>query len=517
MTIGFRQLAIALCVCASVRPCVLAAQCPDGAPPPCRALAPRGAAGPAASSIAVLYFETRDSADIYLADGLTDEIATSLGRVARLQIKSPSAVRRAQRQAAGDLRAIGRMLNVFWVVEGSVRRGEGELRVSVRLVNAANETATWSDAYSRPASGGLGIQEEIARQVATNVAGVLAPAERTRLARRPTRSPEAYDHFLRGNYLLAQRSAAAATRAIGEYDAAIRLDPAFSAAQARRSLLYSLTLDWGWPHPGVSDDTIVARATAGAAAARRLDPLSADAWMAEAFARGHAHPLTLEGVLEAMERATDLDPQNAEAWHQYGFFLHTMDRQREALAAFQRALAIEPGRAITCEHMSRLFLVQFPRQIGEASRWIDSAIALDPAQSFYYRQRTLIRLAGGDTAGARRDAEATVRLGTDYPFWGAAARELVAALNGDETTPAAIEARLLAAVRDPRQLSEPELTILGYNLAAAGARDMALGYLERAQRGPSLYVTLQLPGFDALRSDPRFQRILEESRPPGRR
>ncbi len=91
------------------------AQCPDGAPPPCRGLAPRGVAGPAQASVAVLVFESRDTADAYLAEGLTEEIATSLSRVARLQVKSPSAVRRAQQQAPGDLRALGRMLNVFWV------------------------------------------------------------------------------------------------------------------------------------------------------------------------------------------------------------------------------------------------------------------------------------------------------------------------------------------------------------------------------------------------------------------
>jgi TolB-like protein/Flp pilus assembly protein TadD len=513
MLIGFRRLSVALCVCASVRPCVLAAQCPDGAPPPCRGLAPRGVAGPPSGSIAVLYFETRDTADAYLADGLTEEIATSLGRVARLQIKSPSAVRRAQHQAAGDLRAIGRMLNVFWVVEGSVRRGEGQLRVSVRLVNAANETATWSDAYSRPASGVLSIQEDIARQVATNVAGVLAPAERSRLAQRPTRSPEAYDHFLRGNYYLAQRSATAAARAIAEYGAAIRLDPTFAAAHARSSLTRSLTLDWGWPHPGVSKDTIIARASAAAAAARRLDSLSADAWMAEAFARSHEHPRTYEGVIQAMERATALDPQNAEAWHQYGWFLYVLERRPEALAAFQRALAIEPGRAITCEHIARLLSSE--RRFGEARGWIDSAIALDPGQSFYYYQRTITRLMTGDTAGARRDAETSAALGTDYPFWGALAQARTTLLPGDTASARAIEARLLAATRDSRSLSDPEAVLIALVLAAAGAHERALAYLDRTEG--LIGVNLAAQEFDGLRSDPRFQRIAAESRPPGGR
>jgi TolB-like protein/Tfp pilus assembly protein PilF len=493
-------------------PAPLLAQCPDGTPPPCAGLAPRTAAGPPASSIAVLYFETRDTADTYLADGLTEEIATSLGRVARLHIKSPSAVRRAQRQAAGNLRAIGRMLNVFWVVEGSVRRGAGRMRVSVRLVNAANETATWSDAFSRPASDVLGLEEDIARQVATNVAGVLAPAERTRLARRPTQNAEAYDHFLRGNFFLAQRAARAAARAIEEYGAAIRLDPAFSAPLARSSLTYSLTLDWGWPHPGVPDDTIVARASAAASSALRLDSLSADAWMAEAFAKSHSHARTYEGVIEAMERAVALDSQNAEAWHQYGWFLYVLGRHAEALGAFQRALGIEPGRAITCEHIARVLGTQ--RRYAEARPWIDSAIALDPAQSFYYRQRSSLRLAIGDTTGARRDAEATAGLGADVPFWGVAALARITLVPGDTAAAREIEARLLATIPDPRHLSLPASFIIASVLAAAGARDAAISYLERAEPGPALAVALADRDFDSLRSEARFQRVVEQSRPP---
>ena len=136
-----------LAVCATG---ILRGQCPDGTPPPCGGLTPRGVAGPPATSLAVLYFETRDTIDAYLADGLTEEITTSLGAVARLQIKSPSAVRRVQRANPGDLRAIGRGLRVFWLVEGTIRRAEGQLRVSVRLVNASNEISTWSTAGFLP-------------------------------------------------------------------------------------------------------------------------------------------------------------------------------------------------------------------------------------------------------------------------------------------------------------------------------------------------------------------------------
>src|SRR5207247_481023 len=117
------------------------AQCPDGAPPPCRT-ATRPVSVPAPNSVAVLYFDnlSPDTADAYLADGLTEEITSRLGGVQRLQIKRPSrdAARRLRDTVPVYLVAVGRVLRVRYLVEGSVRRAGARVRVSVRLVKAAN-------------------------------------------------------------------------------------------------------------------------------------------------------------------------------------------------------------------------------------------------------------------------------------------------------------------------------------------------------------------------------------------
>jgi len=124
-----------LAVLAVLPSCHLAAlQCPDGAPPPCAGA--RRAAQP--TSVAVLYFEnlSRDTADLYLADGLTEELTSRLGAVARLRVTGPSVVRRAQQVAGGDALAVGRALTVRYLVEGSLRRSGPRVRVSVRLLRA---------------------------------------------------------------------------------------------------------------------------------------------------------------------------------------------------------------------------------------------------------------------------------------------------------------------------------------------------------------------------------------------
>jgi tetratricopeptide (TPR) repeat protein len=209
-----------------------------------------------------------------------------------------------------------------------------------------------------------------------------------------------------------------------------------------------------------------------------------------------------------------LDPRDAEVWHQYGWFLYVFGRTNDAVVALERALALEPARAITCEHIARA--LRDDRRPGEARRWIDSAIVLDPAQSYYYLERTTVLLALGDTAGARRDAEASARVGGDYPFWGAVARAHVAVAVGDTASAATLEARLLAATRHPRNPSLLESFQIASVLARTGRTDVALSYLENAQpRSAILWVSLRGATYDSLRANPRFQRLVEELRPTG--
>ena len=298
-----------------------AAQCPDGSPPPCRA-APRATA-PVPNSLAVLYFDnlSGDTADAYLADGLTEEITDRLGDVEALQVKSRNAVRRFRGAALGDLSSVGGTLRVRYLVEGSVRRSGERLRVSVRLVRAENGFRVWGENYDRATGDLLALQEDIAREVTVKVAGRLAPGERAALTTRPTRSPVAYDHFVKGNYYLAQRTARAVARAIDEYQAAVRLDPGFSRALARIAYGYALFLDWGWEYPAASADTLLARGSAAADHALELDSTSSDNWMARAYLLAQGHPHTLTAARDAFERAVTLDPGNAEAQHQFGSIL----------------------------------------------------------------------------------------------------------------------------------------------------------------------------------------------------
>jgi adenylate cyclase len=497
-----------LAVCATGN---LRSQCPDGTPPPCGHPA---VGAPPGNSVAVLLFAnvTGDSSDAYLSDGLASEIATSLARVPRLAVTSPGVVRSAQRGGDADPRRLGRRLGVRYVVEGDYQRGGGRIRISVNLVAVAAGTQQWAESYTRPAADLLAVQEDIAGAVATAIAGRLLPAERTVLTSRPTSKPEAYDHVLRGDHELARRTPEGVARAIDEYAAAVRLDSTFARADARIALGYALYLDWGWDYQELGADSLVARGTRAVDRALALDSTSADAWMVRGYLLAFVHPRTLEGVLPALERATRLDPRNAEAWHQYSSWLFNVDPAR-ALAPASRALQLEPGRAITHFLVGNTYEVL--RRDRDAALSYDSAIAANPEFYAAYASRAYLRLRLGDTVGARADAEAALRTGPpSEQYYGLGAAAAVAAAGGDSAAARDLTARA-AAVAGGRRGPFVAGT-LAEAFVAAGQRERALRVLEEATpRGAALWNFMLWPELAPLRADPRFQRLLAESRPPG--
>lgn len=511
-----RLALIGLCL-GALPACQLAAlQCPDGSPPPCARAAT--APPPGANSVGVMLFNniSRDTAYAYLSDGLASEIATSLARVPRLEVRSPGAVRSAQRGVEPDPRTVGRRLNVRYVVEGDFQRGGERIRISVRLVALPSGTQRWSEGYTRPVADLLAVQEEIASAVATAIAGALLPQERTVLAQRPTRNPEAYDHFLRGNFHLARRTPGGVARAIEEYGAAVGLDPSFAQAEARVAFAYALYASWGWDYPGVSFDSLLASGFHAADRALALDSTLADGWMARGVLFYLRHPRTLDGAMAALERAPQVDPRNAEAWHQYAFFLSMVGRYEESIIAFRRALALEPRRAISWEEMADPY--EKLRRDDEALTAYDSSVAVDAEFYAGYSLRTWIRLRLGDSAGARADALTAMRLSpVGEEYYGLAPRAAVAAADGDT----ALAQRLMQQALVPfanRPLGPVPAMMLVSGLVSAGQRALALDWIERVEpRGALLWWALQYPQFDPLRGEPRFQRVVDESRPPGAR
>ena len=498
----------------------LTAQCPDGTPPPCRG-ARAAAPAPVANSVAVLYFDnrSRDSSDAYLAEGLTEAIITKLGDLPRLTVKSRFVVGRYRGSAAqADPAAVARSLGVTYLVTGSIQRAGSRVRVTAEMSRAASGDRVWGEQYDRGDGDVLAIQEDIARGVATGIAGRLLPAEAARLAARPTRNNAAYDHLLRGDQLLAQRTASGTSRAIAEYAAAVGLDPSLASGWAKIGLAEALRLEWSWGDGSVQPDSVLTNGLAAADRALAIDSLSSDGWMARGYLMMFRNPRDLAGMEAGLRRAVALNPRNAEAWQQLGDHLRMKaaghpgrdSLRQEAIADYRRALDIEPGRPTTLRWLASMLPVGVARLAI-----LDSAIASDPSSYPALEERARLLLALGDTAGTR--AALARAEGTIDPSRRTAARANLAAVRfrvGDTT---GIRAEAESLLRD----LPPGVPIHPYVAAALASLFATLGdtartvdMLDRQPRGAFAWAVNWATVTPDLLRDPRARRIWDENRPP---
>lgn len=248
------------------------AQCPDGTSPPCRST--HVATAPPPNSLAVLYFDnlSRDTANAYLADGLTDELITRLSQVRRLEVRSRFESRRVRGERSSDPRAFGRMVRAAYLVTGSLQQAGQRVRVNVALIRASTSAQVWGSIYDRTGQDMLQIQSDIASEVAGAITGRLLPEERASLARRPTRDPVAYDLYLRGVGAANTFSENGLRAGLDYFDRALARDSTFADAWVQRSLA------WGMLADGYIEGRVgYARSREAADRAMRLDSTNATA------------------------------------------------------------------------------------------------------------------------------------------------------------------------------------------------------------------------------------------------
>lgn len=487
-----------------ILPLLLALQCPDGAPPPCRGTV---RANPA-NSVAVLYFDNRsaDTSDAYLADGVTEEVITRLAGIGRLTVRSRHLVRRFRGRELTDPAAVGRSLGVTYLVTGSVRRAGDRLRVSAELIRAAGGEQVWGGQFDQSGNDVFTIQEAVAREVATGIVGRLVRAEQRVIAIRPTRNPSAHDAFLRGNFYLARRDSVGFARAFREYETALLLDPGYTDALARMAQIYGLSEGNGFPLD-MPRDSLIARGLRTAAEAARRAPASAEAWIAVASTRHLAEPVDVAPALEAARLAVRFDSTSAEAHHQLGGLLAITGHRDSARLHMHQALAIEPERPITLINFADWAMSE--GRYDEAYRWLDSALRVDASFNIAHALRFELLLAQGDTAAARREAVSWNGL----PGLRGALPFVMPLLDLRGADSSAIAGLRRATFTGQIMPSVAGCWVAGVWWLALGDREGALLALEQTRRSAVTAVTMQKAILAPLRSEPRFQQVLRESRP----
>ena len=472
----------------------LAAQCPDGSPPPCGRPPLRA---PSPNSVAVLYFDnlSRDTADAYLADGLTEEIIIRLGQIQRLDVKSRYEVQRYRGRHSEDPIVLGRALNAANLVTGSVQATGGRVRVRVELLQATTRSRVWGDVFDRSSGDVLAIEEEIARAVVQGIAGQMLPEERASLARRPTRSAAAYDLYLRGRAFVSRRDEPSLRRAIALFEQALTLDGGFASAEASIAEAWSVLAD-DWVAP--RDAYPLARAAAERAL--RADSGIGAAWanLATVVYFFDWAPARAESLAR---RAIRLDPRSAMGHHIRGLALWHLASDSEAVEEFLRAYDLDSlSEEVVHEAVRDLTHERhFAAAVAVAERFQAAAVG----NSLGFGEEARVYLAQHDCGHALPLLKHARALG-DADAYDSVAFAYCEGHDG--------EARQLIAARVvtlEQRRSYFRAGDVAKMYVLVGDRDEAMGWLERAFTAREGTLTwLRSPVWDPLREDPQYADLL---------
>ena len=300
---------------------------------------------PPEKSIAVLPFEnlSDDRQNAYFADGIQDDIVSSLAKVADLKVISRTSVRQ-YRTGTRNLREIGEELGVAYVMEGTVRRETNRVRINAQLIDARTDLHVWNDTYDREISDLFSLQTELARRIAFALRANVSPQEKERLQTHPTSDLDAYDLFLRARDLF-RWSGSGDPRENGEralklLEDAIDRDPHFALAHCLASRFHCELYWFGYDRTR----SRLARAKVEADTALRLQPESSDGRLALAYYYYYGYR-DYELARTELAIAQAAAPNDAEMWEATAAIDRRQGRWEQALANFEKAKELDPRNA----------------------------------------------------------------------------------------------------------------------------------------------------------------------------
>ncbi len=333
-----------------------------------------GELSPSRDRIAILPFVniSPDPKDEYFADGMTEELISTLSKIHRLKVISRTSIMR-YKQTAKSVEEIAKELNVGSILEGSVRKAANELRITVKLIDVQNDEHVWSQDYERKVENVFAVQKEIAHNVVESLQVELLPGDKRSIEKQGTKNIEAYELYLRGRFLWNKRTKDSMTEAIEYFRAAIQKDPSFPLPHIGIADCYSLlvinaylTASEGYP-----------KAKRAIARALELD---------DSLAEAHASLGLIESDADwdwpAAEReyrkAIELNPNYATAHHWYSILLGaTLGHVPEGIAEAQKSLELDPLSPVINVNLGEAYLTLGDLDLAE--KHIRRSLELNPS------------------------------------------------------------------------------------------------------------------------------------------
>jgi serine/threonine protein kinase/Flp pilus assembly protein TadD len=459
-------------------------------------------------TIAVLPFQnlSGDPEQEFFADGITEEIINALAQIPGLRVAGRSSAFSFKGRNE-DLRLVGAKLGVANILEGTLRRSGNRLRVTAQLIDAGNGYQLWSERYDRVMEDIFAVQDEIAATIAGRLQVSLTGSGAVHQAEPPTRHIGAYELYLKGRGLLYQRGLSI-PKAIDCFTQAVALDTEYAQAWAGLADGYTTSGYSGLKPPA----DVMPRALEAARRALQLDPSLAEAHNALACAT-LLYERHFDLAEKEFQRALELNPNypQARAWYGLFYLQWVAGREREAHDEMRKLIQVDPlsGYANVIASFSYLSSGRASEAVEHGRRGVE----LDP-NSYLAQWSLSVALesdgqyeeaaAAADRALAisGRHCWSMMTLASIYASWNkpdnarAVYREMEARSAGDYIQPAA----------------------LAVAAAAAGDIDRAISFAQQAldDRDP-LFVMMarSWPEYDRLRTDSRFQEIVDRLALPG--
>jgi adenylate cyclase len=450
--------------------------------------------------IAILPFASfsPDPNDEYFADGMTEELISTMSKVGGLRVIARTSVMgyKGGQKRVSD---VAKELEVGTVLEGSVRKAGDRLRITAQLIDSRTSDHLWAESYDRKLDDVFAVQSEVAKQVAEALRVRILAQEKERIEKRPTESTVAYTLYLKGRHNWGKRGIEYVRRAMEYFELAVHEDPNFALGYVGQADC-CLILGTNW---GLDREANLEKTSRMAAQALELDPHLAEAHATRgAVLSNECKPRHAE---EEFKKAIELKQSYAPARHWYFHLLRSQQRWDEALEQIEKAVELDPLSAVICWNHGSFYF--YRGDYGRALEISKKAMGLGTESFdrniFSYHSVAAIygKMKMYDEMRQEFAAEVELLRGT-YPLIRRAADAQIAYFEDDRQT----LRRLL-----PELEALPETGVEAYSLARyhffLGENDKGFEWLEKSysSRDFGLLNFIASDGdFDAVRSDPRY-------------
>jgi TolB-like protein len=457
----------------------------------------------AIESIAVLPFanQNHDPDSEYISDGLTESIINSLTQLPNLKVIARSSVFHYKGKET-DPMAVGKELGVRAVLTGRIIQHGDNLSISAELMDVRDNKQLWGEQYERKVSDLLAVQREIAKEISGNLRLKLSGAEQSRVTKRYTENPEAYQLYLKGRYFWNKFTPADQLRAAEYFNQAIAKDPTYALAYAGLAETYGSSVQNSWIAP-----------TEGYSKAKALakKALELDETLSEAHAVSGAltmfYDLDWAAAEREYKRAIELNPNYPITYELYSYLQSVTGRLDEGIETAKRGLEVDPLSIYLADDTGQAYY--WARRYDEAIKQYQKSIEMDPNHPLVYiglgpiyEQKGMYDEAIAAYQKAIKPSERTSTiLGLLGHAYAASGRRGEALKILDE----------LKEMSKQKYVSPYDLAVLYTGL---GEKDRAIEQLNKAYEVRAGWViSLKVePLFDPLRSDPRFADLVRRMR-----